>query len=274
MKFHFRLKAREEGGYLDQIRIERGDRKCVRVFRRTCEIDLKHAMDYLNDPKLSYATLYLLLESIREQSLYSYLSERNVMALLMTNQITAKDHSAQRVNYLASPNEAQKRVLRWMIQTGCVEKEPDKEYQQVMDVLLSVCVNHCPEENLLPRIVPLIFQRERQGQPTHRLVEILLGTHIEAGEREQFIAPYLYSPQESERRLANRLLDQSRPAPSIGATFPQENDRNPSQMQRQVTPIACRTPRFCYACGAPYPTMQEGIADDSASSVPTQKPHP
>lgn len=126
------------GSHLERIRTQRGNLACVKIFRRTCAIHLRQAVDYLNDPALSYATLYLLLGEVRQRGLDQHLNQRNVIALLLTNQIIAKDPWQQRVDYLSTLDTVGQEVLAWMIQSGGDEHPQDPTYQHILTTLRAV----------------------------------------------------------------------------------------------------------------------------------------
>lgn len=189
--------------YLDQIRVNQGIHKCQRTFDRICKRNPPKAVEHLNHPGMTYPTLYSLLDPIKSASLYMYLNQQNTTALLITNQLLNAQKLNNRIDYLSTPKQQVQGTLKWMLSSG-MSDEPDDDYRQVIDIVVSVLIETYQDKTILPTVVTLMFHRAKINQNIHTLSWALFQSRDP--EALRLIAEYLRSNNRAEAELACHLL--------------------------------------------------------------------
>lgn len=200
--------------YLDRIRLEEGADKCRAVFHDLFCKDPRRAVGLLNDQRLTFPCLYLLRDEVRQPYAQRYLNARNRAALRIAEQIKAAGPA--NANELSSKRDAVYVVLKWILETG-VEEIPEDDYEEVLDVTVSVLINTYGDRDVVPLVVELIFARNRRGRYTHDLVWALFRIHDP--EVLKLIAQRVKSPEEKDAELAANLLNLEE------TDVPAENDK-------------------------------------------------
>ncbi|WP_101696563.1 hypothetical protein [Clostridium minihomine] len=189
--------------YLDQIRIKEGPDQCKSTLNALFQTDSKRAVTLLNDNRLMFPCLYVLHEPILRNHSQKYLNKRNMAALQITNQV--KGSKTTGPNYLSSKQNSMHPVLKWILETGCAEEIPEDDYEEILDITVSVLINIYKDIDILPLVVDLIFKRNRNGSHIHDLVWALFRS--QNPEILKLIAQHLSSSNPKDIELATELLN-------------------------------------------------------------------
>mgnify|MGYP006945565086 CR=1 FL=1 len=190
---------RPSRGYsgLDQIRAREGIDACRAAFHEIYIRDMRRAVRLLNDPRLTFPTLYILSLQI-EESVYPYLRERLVMGLRLIEGVRAV-HSGH-----AQRGRAEHTALAWVLDTGYEENGLDEAYEEVLERAVSLLINTYHDTDILPRVAHMIFARHREGRNIHDLT----WAYFQSGYPDalRLIARRLSSAEPADVTLACRLL--------------------------------------------------------------------
>lgn len=189
--------------YLDQIRINEGPDQCKSTLNSLFQTDSKRAVTLLNDNRLMFPCLYVLHEPILRNRSQRYLNKRNMAALQITNQV--KESKTSGSNYLSSKQNSMHPILKWILETGCAEEIPEDDYEEILDITVSVLINVYKDIDILPLVVDLIFKRNRNGSHIHDLVWALFRS--QNPEILKLIAQHLSSSDPKDVELATELLN-------------------------------------------------------------------
>lgn len=194
--------------YLDHIRHMEGIENCKAFYRKLANERRNNAVRIINDPRLHFASLFVLQPEINEFGLHEELSERNKTALKLCEAIgDEKKYLEDADDRIPINSEQVHRVLLWMFNTGAVDNGLSNEFDQIMDITASVLVKTHHEETVLPAIADLIFQRNRVGDYNHDLIWAFFQTRNTRSLK--YIAEYLRSPDAKDVELARKLLNLS-----------------------------------------------------------------
>lgn len=160
--------------YLDRLRQSRGNEALRRQFRSLLRKNRPLALFYINEDRLRFPTLFLLLHTVMDENLDERLSQRNRAAL---------DICARRLKWRAAPGTPDtlpgqygpetRQTLKWMFETGRTWEGPFPEfdaYDAVMDLAAAVLIVNYQDDSILPGVAELIFRRNRKGLYIHDLV--------------------------------------------------------------------------------------------------------
>lgn len=185
-----------ENSYLDDVRLSEGAEQCRTVFGELCEKDIRQAAGHLNDPRLTFGTLYMLSPGITQFHLERYMSPRNAAALRLVR-------AAGRPEGIGT-GETARTAMKWMLNTGRADDGMSSEYEEAMDIAASVLINTYKDADALPAAVDMIFNRSRIKHNIHSLVWAVFQSRNP--EALKLIAQRLRSPNERDARLACSLL--------------------------------------------------------------------
>lgn len=191
-------------GSLDEIRIQEGLEACRSAFEEAYTADVQSAIDLLNDPLITFPTLFLLLPSIQALGIASELNERNAMAVRIVRQILGAGGANRSENDLSRVKEPVRPVLLWMVQSGVEEHRLGSAYQKTLDIAVSVLLVTYGEISILAMVDNLIFERHRRGQHVHDLVWAFFRAHDPVALK--LMAEHVQSAESEEAELACRLL--------------------------------------------------------------------
>ncbi len=187
---------------LDSIRLTEGADKCKAVFEETCKSDKAAASVLINDGRLTFPSLFILLPQIESFQLYRRLSPIRKTASSITAQIL-KPASAGRAGYLREKNGTEYAALKWILETGKLENSLNDDYEEVLDITVSVLINIYKDKNILPDVCDMIFERGSKGHHLHDLV----WAYFRSSDPHalKLIAQHLASPRDA--KLACSLLN-------------------------------------------------------------------
>ncbi len=161
--------------YLDRLRLCKGAEKCRAVFCGIYRHDHRRAAALLNDRRLTFPCLYILREQLTGQRVLRSLNLRNKIAVNIANQI--KNSGVSNIDYLSSRQETIHSALRWIVETGSPEQIPEDDYENTLDLAISVLINTYKDIHILPLVTDVIFMRNRSGRNYHDLVWAMFQIH-------------------------------------------------------------------------------------------------
>lgn len=188
--------------YLDEIRAENGIDALQSEFRVMLENDRRKAVKLLNDKFLTFPSFFVLMPQI--DSLYRYLHFHKLTTLRVIGKLLKKEGYNDGVDYMSRRNRNIYRILRWIVDTGSSVFYTNNEYEKILDLSASVLVNLYGDEEVLPPIVDMMFERNYQGRNIHDLVWIYFRIHDPYALK--LIANQLLSERAEDRTLAKKLL--------------------------------------------------------------------
>ncbi|MCD7948018.1 MAG: hypothetical protein LUG13_06985 [Oscillospiraceae bacterium] len=186
---------------LEQIRETDGNDACINAFKHVRRNDKQGALTLLNDVKMTFSTLYLLMPEIED--LLEHLSTRNMTAAKIIDEV-ADDVLGRHID-LAEISVLVYETLLWMLHTGHAAHALDSTFQKVMDIVCSVLLDTYAEKRVLPIVCDLIFARKARGQCIHDLIWSFFRT--KDPETLKLVAKRLGSQNADADALARRLLN-------------------------------------------------------------------
>lgn len=192
---------------LDQIRVRQGAMRLRQIFRGLARRNRQEALLYINDEKLQFPTLYILMPEIEALDLYKDLNQRNIVALTNCAKILDDEALGSCVMPFApQDDDTGRQSLQWMFKTGAKWQgaEKDAAYDAIIDGVVAVLTRIHKDKTVLPEVSELIFKRNRQGYFIHDLV----WGFFQAFDPEalKLVAKYLLSANAKDVELACKLL--------------------------------------------------------------------
>lgn len=192
-------------GSLDRIRLENSVDRYKEIFRELGETRSQNAVRYINEEKLQFPSLFLLIPEINELNLYEGLNPRNAAALSICAKTSKNQDLAVRLEQRSSESS---RMLypaaEWIFRTGVAEDGLNDPYDQVLDGAASLVIGRYRDQTILPAVADLIFQRNRKGFLIHDLTWSFFQSR--SLDTVRLIRGYLRSSDSRDVQLARRLL--------------------------------------------------------------------
>ncbi|MDR2931970.1 MAG: hypothetical protein LBV27_02575 [Oscillospiraceae bacterium] len=186
--------------YLDTVRTRDGDKACIDALRAAYERGATAAAEAVNDPALSFPSLYILLPHIHGLGLLPLLETRGARAAGIVAQIMEPDAP----DYLSRKDADTYAALRWILETGYDADGLDAGYKKTLDITVSVLIDLYGDMNILPLAAHMIFARNKVGQNTHDLIWAFF--HSRDAQALHLIAARLASENAEEAKFAGELL--------------------------------------------------------------------
>lgn len=199
------MNNRQMVSYLDAYKSSHDVDQLKRVFYSLGEKDRKKAAAQLNDPNLTFPTLYTLLPEIDALDLYPLMNLRNTTALKICFKTLREDALAEHLHTENQvSNEQTYHVLKWMFYTGWREDGLSNPFDQVLDATTALLIKKYKDQSILPTVVSEIFERNRKGYYIHDLVWCFYETRNPNALK--LAARYLRSNNPEDVKLASELL--------------------------------------------------------------------
>lgn len=235
--------------HLAAVREEQGEETCVRRFGEIAARNRTEAVRLLNEEEMTYPCLFVLRPSIDRWNLQQRMRARYAIALEITKQVLNIQENRSSRNYLADAGDRAHDALIWMLRTGSAEEYPSEEYQQVLDVVVSVLINLYQDTEILPDVAALIFARRKRGQNVHELIWAYFRSHD--ARALALAAERLPQADEAEAEFICDLLGMSYEKPIDGpaayerySRWLRENESrlvfNEENKQYTSRPVVCR----------------------------------
>ncbi|MGI6168520.1 MAG: hypothetical protein ACOYI4_02230 [Christensenellales bacterium] len=205
---------------LDRMRMQQNTQQFRSNFRRLGKMQRQRAISYLNEARLRFPTLYLLIPEIQDLDLFSHLNLRNLSALKLCAQFADNQALQSKLNSLSADDKnARPAALKWILQTGAEADGLSHEYDQILDASTAMLTPISKENSLLPQVADLVFTRHRKGAYLHDLV---WGFFQSANpETLKLLAEHLLSRNPEEAEFAQKLLNLL-PLENQGAAHPRQ----------------------------------------------------
>ena len=187
---------------LDRIRIRDGDDACRKALADAARKSRRNAAALLNAQTFTFPCFYVLLPQITSLRLAPLLNRRDTVALAVVRRIS--EPAPARKDSLLWENPMAHPVLFWMVKTGSAEDGLDEDYEQIMEICISVLVHTYREKRVLPYAVGMIFERAQKGHNIHDLIWSVF--RMRDPEILKLIAEHICSENREESELACRLL--------------------------------------------------------------------
>ncbi len=190
---------------LDRIRRTRGAKVCRCCFQSMARKNRKQACEWVNDEHLTFGSLFLLAPYIRENKLEPELSDRNRAALQLCKIILDRKNAMCDNSKKACRCAENREVLLWMFQTGSPDDGLSEDFDEILDIAVSVLIKNYHETSIIPAAAELVFQRNRKGTYCHDLIWALFQTR--SPDILRLFAKYLRSPRAKDTALARTILN-------------------------------------------------------------------
>lgn len=192
--------------FLDKLRLEHGNDYLKSTFLEVGKQQKEKAGYLMNDKRLSFSCLFILLPEINSLNLYDVLNTRNNTAIKICGKAIKDTRLASQVEGLAiKSHEDTYQVLKWILETGAKDDGFDDDFDEVLDVTSAILIKKYNDKTTLPIVVDMVFKRNRKGYLIHDLVWALFQSHDP--EVLKLIARYLRSTDKKDRELAYKLLN-------------------------------------------------------------------
>lgn len=199
---------------LDRVWRSGGKDYLIQYFNRAVVRDRHAALRLINDDRLRFPVLYLLMQDVITHHLTAQLSERNKTALELCARKTKTIGRASEPA-AARDNTAVHAALKWMLRTGKGWDGPSllhDEYDELIDYVSAELTTVFDDKTVLPDIAELIFRRNRSGLYQHDLVWCYFQT-LDPQALKQ-IAERLLSADYKDVELAAQMLHLDIPVPA------------------------------------------------------------
>ena len=191
--------------YLDRIRLNDGIYRCKAVFHETYQKNRLKAMAMVNDRRLTFPSLFILIPQIESLHLGLFLNPRNAAAFKIIQEILKKRNQNNKNDILSIKANATYSVLKWILQTGHTDDGLSDDYEQIMDVTISVLICLYKDKTILPLVTDMIFHRYKNGHNLHDLVWALF--QIRDPDVLKLVAEHMRSTDPDEIEFARVLLN-------------------------------------------------------------------
>ncbi|NFM78215.1 hypothetical protein FDC04_05100 [Clostridium botulinum] len=156
--------------FLDKRMDDSGVDNIRSFFYQLAKENEKEALNLINDENLHFTSLFVLRPEIEELNLFQKLNARNRIALGITNEILSSKRNISDVEYLSFDYiQAVHSVLKWMLETGCINDGLDDQYDEILDITAIFLIKIYRDKTVLPIISEMIFRRYKQGLLIHDL---------------------------------------------------------------------------------------------------------
>lgn len=191
--------------FLDKIRLNHSVNDFKSIFHELGEKHKQRAVIYINEERLYFSSLFILMPEIEALDLYEDLNTRNIIAIKMCSKILKDDKMGARIDHLFSENNGMiYPVLKWMLKTGSAEDGLNDDYDIIMDGVASLLIKTYKDTSVLPIVANMIFKRHQKGYLIHDLVWCFFQARNPVCLT--LIAGYIRSPNERDVDLAFKLL--------------------------------------------------------------------
>ncbi|MGI5892911.1 MAG: hypothetical protein ACOX7H_09345, partial [Bacillota bacterium] len=178
------------------------------LFHELAENDRQEAFRYINEEKLQFPCLFILMPEIEALNLYENLNARNIKTLKICAKKLNNQSLVSRVEQVSSRRDYKTyEALKWMFETGLQWEGPDGDnntYDAIIDTVVALLIQKYGEKTILPAVADLIFKRNQKGLFIHDLVWDFFQEFDPASLR--LVAKRLLSNNPKDVELACKLL--------------------------------------------------------------------
>lgn len=191
---------RADSNLLDTIRKRRGNIPCREYFK---SLQQTAGMQLINDPQLTFATFFVLLPVIQEQTPNDSLNARNQSAANLCGIILNSKKVNGNFKHPAYDENAHE-ILHWMFATGADADGLSEDFDHILDISAGILTKKYHDTDIIPKLVQLVFSRGRKGAYLHDLAWAFYQSRDPNALK--LAAEHLRSSDENEAELARILL--------------------------------------------------------------------
>jgi|LSQX01.3.fsa_nt_gb hypothetical protein len=183
---------------LDEILKKEEKASCQTYFRKVLSENRNLAIKLVNDTRITFPCFFVLMPVVEKENIYSLLREDLKKAYDFSKSVSANKPSNLKKDI------KNKILLKWMVESSHLHNNLGGDFNEVVDVAVSILANEYRELSLLGIISELIFMRNRYDENIHDLVwaYFRFNTPITL----KYIARFLDSKNPKDRKLAKKLL--------------------------------------------------------------------
>ena len=188
---------------LEAKRLAGGENALKTEFLRQVEASRDNGAVLLNDARVTFPTLYILIPELENTGLLDKLNTRNASALTLYAKVRGDDALPVKLNLPETAAQSMQHLV-WIVATGASADGLNDEYDEILDKAVSLLVIKYGEKSVVPAVVDMIFKRNSTGRYNHDLVWAV----FKSGDKDAFkkVASYLRSPRQEDVELARELL--------------------------------------------------------------------
>ncbi len=199
--------------YLDNLRLNQGADRLKNEFADLAAKRRAVALRHINNDKLQFPTLYILMPEITAFDLYDQMIQRNNIAIRICANKSRDFALAFRLErMLPRGSENNRSVYKWMFDTGLYwEAEPGMRegFDAAIDAAVALLIAVHKDTSILPAVCDLVFRRYRSELLIHDLAWGFFQSYDPVSLL--LIAKYLLSDDAKNIELACRLLHLTMP---------------------------------------------------------------
>lgn len=192
--------------YLDRLRLIHGNEQLKTDFYQMAQRNKENAVALINDMRLQFYTLFILLPELQSLNLLEEMSSRNIFAIENYSKILRDVKLSAKINKLGLKEDKEKnyQALKWMINTGAYYDGISDDFDAVIDGTASLLIQRYQDKSILPQVAELIFSRNRNGL----LIHDLSWAYFQSQDPYtlKIVAKYLLSQDQADVKLARNLL--------------------------------------------------------------------
>lgn len=193
--------------YLDRLRLIHGNEQLKKDFYQRAQSSKENAVALINDMRLQFYTLYILLPQIQVLNLLEEMNTRNIFAIESYSKILRDIKLSAKINKVGLKENKEKsyQALKWMINTGAYYDGISDDFDAVIDGTASLLIQKYQDKSILPQVAELIFSRNRKGL----LIHDLSWAYFQSQDPYtlKIVAKYLISQDQADVKLARNLLN-------------------------------------------------------------------
>jgi len=189
---------------LDNLRAANGTEGLKSYFSGLLKNDRRKALEMANDRQLGFGTLYAIRPELLRYNAVKELDEKYQKALEIADNLTGSKTRRLRSN-LHPDDDYTASILRWMIETGGLADDLDKQYDRLMEFTAALLTKRFKDISVLSMIAEMFFLRYAKGKHIHDLVWAFFESR--SVDSILYIARRLNSYNVKERELAYKLLN-------------------------------------------------------------------
>ncbi|MPM11743.1 hypothetical protein SDC9_58094 [bioreactor metagenome] len=245
--------------YLDILRVNYRPEYLRQTFRGMASRNRNNAIKLLNDNRLQFPTLFLLIPEIDALNLYEELIPRSIAAIRLCAKKQNQNELYERLSRLL-PEDSSKshEALKWMLVTGLNWDGPSKlydSYDAAIDAAAALLIVTYKDTDVLPGIAKLIFRRNRKGLFIHDLVWCFFKSCDLSAPK--LVAEYLRSGNLKDVELACGLLHIPMPADAHRQSVRNKLYSQYMSWFNNNLPYLCFSGEFYHRTSEPNPVYED-----------------
>lgn len=188
---------------LDRVKLNNGIEALKNYYHDIVIHDTEKAIGLINDESLHFPSLFILRSEIKKFDLINHLNARNKYALKIVNQILSKKKlNLEKLS--AEEKQMAYSILKWIIETGYLDDGLNNQYDEILDVAVSLILIVFKDKSEIHIIIEMIFNRHKKNSFNYDLIWAL----FESRDPNflLLIANRLSSNQWKDIELAQKLL--------------------------------------------------------------------